>query len=95
MSQPGPSTPNHLKMSAFTIPHSGLSIHRKERIVGIDGAAQASRNSTDSHRTQRASWRKNPERPSAMNIFRFTATSRKTTVLTIVEKKTGSWNSFR
>ena len=63
--------------------------------MAIEGAAQARRNSTDSHRTHRASWRKNPERPSAMNIFRFTATSRKITVLTMVVKKTGSWNSLR
>ena len=39
-SQFGPSSKVRRKMVELMIPHSGLSMKRKERIVGIDGRAQ-------------------------------------------------------
>ena len=95
MSQPGPSIWNHLKSNAFNIPHSGFSIQRKDRIVGIEGMAHAIRNRTESQRIQAFSCRKKAESASASSIFTLTATSRKTIVLTIVEANTGSSKSLR
>src|SRR3979411_599232 len=48
-SQFGPSSPVRLKISVLTTPHSGLSMKRTDRMVGIDGTAQGSTNNTDSH----------------------------------------------
>src|SRR5260370_42301857 len=45
-SQFGPSSPVRLKISVLITPHSGLSMKRTDRMVGIDGNAQGSTNST-------------------------------------------------
>src|SRR4051812_12270816 len=47
-SQFGPSLAVSWKISVLITPHSGLSMKRTERIVGIDGTAQGMMNSTDS-----------------------------------------------
>src|SRR6266480_7825041 len=40
LSQLGPSAPVNLKIRWLTTPHSGLSMTRIDKIVGIDGTAQ-------------------------------------------------------
>src|SRR5437763_7353175 len=47
-SQLGPSRPVKRKISELITPHSGLSMKRTDRMVGIDGTAQGRMNSTDS-----------------------------------------------
>src|SRR6202012_4500346 len=51
-SQFGPSSPVNLKISWLTTPHSGLSMKRTDRMVGIDGTAQGRMKITDSQRIQ-------------------------------------------
>src|SRR3954466_7902373 len=46
-SQLGPSSPVSRKIVLLMTPHSGLSMKRTERIVGIDGTAHGRMNSTD------------------------------------------------
>src|SRR5215467_13127694 len=65
LSQLGPSSPVSLKIKVLTTPHSGLSMKRTDRIVGIDGTAQGRMNSTDSHLIQARAWMKNPDNNSA------------------------------
>src|ERR1700723_2980071 len=60
-SQFGPSSPVNLKISWFTMPHSGLSMKRTDRMVGIDGTAQGRMNSTDSQRIQARVCTKKPD----------------------------------
>src|ERR1043166_253783 len=48
-SQFGPSSPVRLKMMWLTMPHSGLSMKRTDRMVGIDGTAQGRMKITESH----------------------------------------------
>src|SRR5688572_7680596 len=94
LSQFGPSAAVSLKITVFTTPHSGLNMKRIEKMVGIDGTAQGSRNSTDSQRIHTRSCTKKPDSHSASTNFRFTATTRKMMVLTTVLKKIGSANSL-
>jgi hypothetical protein len=75
------------------IPHSGLSMKRSDRMVGIDGTAQGRMKSSDSHLIQGRVRMKNPERKSASSIFRLMPTTRKISVLTIVRANTGSSKS--
>src|SRR5262249_23243699 len=46
LSQFGPSRPVRRKMVVLMTPHSGLSMKRTERMVGIDGTAHGRMNST-------------------------------------------------
>src|SRR5689334_5131998 len=46
-SQFGPSSPVSRKIRLLITPHSGLSMNRTDRIVGIDGTAQGRMNSAD------------------------------------------------
>src|SRR5258708_3799362 len=75
LSQLGPSCPVKRKMSELTMPHSGLSMKRIEKMVGIAGTAQGMMKITDSQRIQRRSCTKNPERNSATMNLSVTATS--------------------
>src|SRR5688572_33138907 len=93
-SQFGPSIGVSLKMVELLTPHSGLNMKRIEEMVGIDGTAQGSRNSTDIQRIHGRSCTKKPDSHSASRNFRLTAISRKKTVLTTVRKKIGSANSL-
>src|SRR5271169_2854995 len=61
LSQFGPSSPVSLKISWLTMPHSGLSMKRTDRMVGIEGTAQGRMKSTDSHLIQERSWMKKPD----------------------------------
>src|SRR5215213_2430080 len=49
LSQFGPSAPVRRKIVVLITPHSGLSMKRMERIVGIDGTAHGRMNSNESH----------------------------------------------
>src|SRR6266576_7152626 len=68
LSQLGPSAPVNRKISELMSPHSGLSMNRIDRIVGIDGTAHGRMNSSDSHLIQVRAWMKNPDRISAIII---------------------------
>src|SRR6478735_6491926 len=89
-SQLGPSRPVKRKISELITPHSGLSMKRTERLVGIEGTAQGRMNSTESALIHQRVWRKKPESTSAMTILMLMATTRKISVLTAVLKKIGS-----
>src|SRR5882757_10254638 len=93
LSQFGPSSPVSLKISVLTTPHSGLSMKRTERMVGIDGTAHGRMNSTESHLIQERDWMKKPDRNSATTIFRLMPTGRKNSVLTAERAKIGSFQS--
>src|SRR6059058_4556085 len=92
LSQFGPSMPVKRKISELMTPHSGFSMKRTERIVGIEGTAQGRMKSTDSALIHHRVWMKNPESTSATTILMLIATTRKMSVLTAVRKKIGSAN---
>jgi hypothetical protein len=71
-------------------PHSGLSMKRTDRMVGIDGTAQGRMNSTDRILIHQRDCTKKPDSPSASTIFRLMATTRNTSVLMAVRRKIGS-----
>src|ERR671938_1681743 len=73
-SQFGPSSPVRLKMRWLITPHSGLSMKRKDRMVGIDGTAQGRMNRTESQRIQGLVCTKKPDKSSAITIFTLTPT---------------------
>ncbi len=93
LSQLGPSSAVSLKMTWLTTPHSGFSMKRIDRIVGIDGTAHGRMNSTDSHLIHGRAVTKKPDRNSATSILRLIATTRNTSVLTTDPAKIGSSNS--
>src|SRR3989449_2830828 len=90
LSQFGPSKPVKRKIRALIIPHSGLSMKRTDRIVGIDGTAQGRMNTSDSHLIQVRACTKKPDRNSAMTILRLMPMMRNISVLTTDLAKTGS-----
>src|SRR6476659_1524909 len=90
LSQFGPSSAVSLKITWLITPHSGVSMKRIDRIVGIDGTAHGWMNSTESHLIHGLAVTKNPDSSSAAIILRLIATIRKTSVLTTDPKKTGS-----
>src|SRR4051812_5189926 len=92
-SQFGPSSAVSRKITELISPHSGFSMKRIEKIVGIAGTAHGMMKITESQRIHARSWTKKPERKRASANFTFTATIRKTMVLTTVRKNTGSSNS--
>src|SRR5580765_6915861 len=89
-SQLGPSAPVKRKISELTIPHSGLSMNRIDRMVGIDGNAHGRMNISDSHLIHVRACTKNPDRNSATSIFRLMPTTRNTSVLITDRVKIGS-----
>ncbi|MGY3356197.1 hypothetical protein ACVWZK_002860 [Bradyrhizobium sp. GM0.4] len=89
-SQFGPSSPVREKMKWLTMPHSGLSMKRTDRMVGIDGTAQGRMKITDSHLIQGRCWAKKPDRNSAISIFTLMPMTRKISVLTAARAKIGS-----
>ena len=89
-SQFGPSKPVKRKIRELMIPHSGLSMKRIDRIVGIDGTAQGRMNTSDSHLIQVRACTKKPDRNSAMTILRLMPMMRNISVLTTDLAKTGS-----
>src|SRR4030081_1897129 len=90
LSQFGPSSPVNLKISWLTTPHSGLSMKRTDRMVGIEGTAQGRMNSTDSHLIQGRCCAKKPDRNSAIIILKLMPITRKISVLTAARAKIGS-----
>src|SRR3569832_108012 len=92
-SQFGPSAPVSRKMVLLITPHSGLSMKRTDRIVGIDGTAHGRMNSTERILIHQRSFTKKPESTSAITILMLIATTRKISVLTAVRKKIGSLTS--
>src|SRR5437763_15771229 len=91
--QLGPSSPVSLKITGLTTPHSGFSMKRIERIVGIDGTAHGRMKSTDSHLIHGRAVTKKPDSASATIILMLIATITKTSVLTTEPAKIGSSNS--
>src|SRR3954463_6188672 len=92
LSQLGPSAPVSRKIVELMIPHSGLSMKRSDRMVGIDGTAQGRMKSSDSHLIHARVCTKKPDRNSATSILMLMPTIRNTSVLTTVRAKTGSSN---
>ncbi len=93
-SQFGPSAPLSRKISVLITPHSGFSMKRTDRIVGIDGSAHGRMKISDRTLIHQRCWTKKPDSISATTIFRLIATTRKTSVLTTLRKKIGSSNSL-
>src|SRR6202000_1196710 len=89
-SQFGPSSPVNLKISWLTMPHSGLSMKRTDRMVGIDGTAQGRMNNTDSHLIQARACTKKPDRTRAITTLKLMPITRKISVLIAARAKTGS-----
>jgi hypothetical protein len=75
-------------------PHSGLSMKRTDRMVGMEGTAHGMMNSTDSTLIHHRDCTKNPESTIATTILMLMPTTRNTTVLTTVRRKMGSSNSL-
>src|SRR3977135_3750449 len=90
LSQFGPSSPGNLKISWLDTPHSGLSMKRTDRMVGIDGTAQGRMNSTDSHLIHQRVWMKKPDSNSAITILMLMPINRKISVLIAARAKIGS-----
>src|SRR6476660_3074712 len=57
-SQFGPSLPVSWKISELITPHSGLSMKRTDRMVGIDGSAQGRMKISDSTLIHQRVWMK-------------------------------------
>src|SRR5664279_6570035 len=83
LSQVGPSAPVRRKLVVLMTPHSGLSMKRNDRMVGIDGTAQGRMKSSESALIHGRVRTKKPERNSATPILRLMPTTRKTSVLTL------------
>ena len=81
-------------MVLLITPHSGLSMKRTDRMVGIDGTAHGRMKSTASTLIHQRVCTKKPDSTSATTILMLIATTRKTTVLIAVRKKIGSSNSL-
>ena len=94
MSQFGPSRPVSLKIVVLITPHSGFSMKRTERMVGIDGSAHGRMKISESTLIHQRSVTKKPESTIAITILMLIATMMKISVLTTVLKKIGSSNSF-
>src|SRR3954469_16137433 len=92
LSQFGPSRPVKRKIRELMTPHSGFSMKRTERIVGIEGTAHGRMNSTDSALIHQRLCTKKPDSTSATTILMLIATTRKISVLIAVRKKIGSAN---
>src|SRR5215471_10470733 len=86
-SQFGPSSAVKRKISELISPHSGLSMKRSDRMVGIDGIAQGRMKITLSALIHQRAWMKKPDSPSATSIFRFTPMTRKIRVLNADRRK--------
>src|SRR6185295_8692910 len=87
LSQFGPSRPVRRKIVELMTPHSGLSMKRTDRIVGIDGTAHGMMNRTESTLIHQRVWMKKPDSTIATTILMLIATTRNTTVLMAVRKK--------
>src|SRR5688572_17294038 len=74
LSQLGPSSAVSRKMVLLITPHSGLSMKRTDRMVGIDGTAHGRMNSAASALIHQRDTTKKPDSASATSIFRLTAT---------------------
>src|SRR3954463_8573458 len=88
-SQFGPSSPVKRKISELMTPHSGLSMKRTERMVGMEGTAHGMMNSTDRALIHQRVWTKNPDSTIATTILTLMPTTRNTSVLTTVRRKIG------
>src|SRR5438128_7515129 len=87
LSQLGPSFPVMRKITELMMPHSGLSMNRIERIVGIDGTAHGRMKTRDSHLIQVRACTKKPESMSATSIFKLMLIMRNTSELTTDSEK--------
>src|SRR4051795_6201271 len=81
LSQLGPSAPVSRKISVLITPHSGFSMNRTDRMVGMEGTAHGMMNSTDSALIHQRYGTKKPQTPIAINSLMLMPTTRKMTVL--------------
>src|SRR5574343_102448 len=94
LSQLGPSRPVRRKISELMTPHSGLSMKRTDRMVGIEGTAQGRMKISEMIRSHQRDCMKKPDSIRATAIFTLIATTRNSTLLMAVRKKIGSSNSL-
>ena len=94
LSQLGPSKPVSWKIWVLITPHSGFSMKRTDKMVGIEGRAQGKMNNKDMALIHHLLCKKKPDKTMAMTIFTLMATTKKTTVFTAVRKNMGSSNSL-
>ena len=94
LSQLGPSKPVSWKICVLITPHSGLSMKRPDKMVGIDGRAQGKMNNKDKPLIHHLLYKKKPDKTIAMAIFTLMATTKKTKVFTAVRKNIGSSNNL-
>src|SRR3954454_1945877 len=80
--QLGPSSRVSRKIVELMMPHSGLSMKRNDRMVGIDGRAQGRMKTMSSALIHHRGWMKKPDSFNARSIFTFTTMARKSVVLT-------------
>ena len=90
LSQLGPSRPVHRKIKLLIIPHSGLSMNRTDKMVGMEGTAQGNIKIADAILIHQRWLMKKPDNARASIIFKLIATIKKTNVLTALRKKIGS-----
>src|SRR5207247_10521797 len=95
LSQFGPSRPVKRKIRELMIPHSGLSMKRTDRIVGIDGTAHGRMKISDSHLIQVRACTKKPDRNSATTILRLMPMMRNISVFTTDLEKAGASTSCK
>ena len=93
-SQLGPSAPDNRKIKELITPHSGLSMKRTDKMVGIEGTAQGKMKISEMILIHHRVCTKKPDKTIAKNILMLIPTTKKITVLTAVRKKMGSSNSL-
>src|SRR5258706_2087070 len=90
----GPSACVRRKMTELMSPHSGFSMKRNDRMVGIDGTAHGRMKRSESHLIHVRVCTKKPDRKSAISIFRLIPTMRKASVFSAERENTGASKSF-
>jgi len=83
-SHQGASMPNQYQRMLLSMPHSEFSIHRNDRMVGIEGTAQGRMKMMDSQRIQGLVEAKKPDSSNARNSLRLMPMPRKIAVLITV-----------
>ena len=92
--QLGPSTPHNRKIKELITPHSGLSMKRTDKMVGIEGTAQGKMKISEMILIHQRVCTKKPDKIMAKNILMLIPTTKNINVLIAVRKKIGSSNSL-
>ena len=90
--QLGPSKPVQRKMALLMMPHSGFSMKRTDKMVGIEGTAHGKMKMAETILIHQRSITKKPDSAKATIILMLMPTTKNTKVLTALRKKIGSLN---